>query len=141
MRILPHIDVLAREKNRDVFYLSFYSLLDTLEASKRGIEVISHRPKIIKWLDENNIAHRDCFDIADEGGFSEYRGQLYIDILHTENDDDANYLKFAEFLEDKNGNIKPEFGTTKFWLVTLDQANKNKHHDTPGFWENWVENF
>jgi hypothetical protein len=27
------------------------------------------------------------------------------------------------------------------WIFPLEKALENKHHDEPGFWDRWAENF
>jgi len=44
-----------------------------------------------------------------------------------------------EHLENPDGSSKVK-GVT-LWALTLELALKNKHHDEPGFWEKWAENF
>ena len=33
------------------------------------------------------------------------------------------------------------FDDVKFYIVTLEHAMQNAHHDEPGFWERWADNF
>jgi hypothetical protein len=44
-----------------------------------------------------------------------------------------------EFLEYADGTMR--FDDAKFWIVTHELAVKNRHHDEPGFWEKWAEDF
>jgi len=43
------------------------------------------------------------------------------------------------FLEYPDGTMR--FDDVKFYVVPLQDPMKNAHHDEPGFWERWAENF
>jgi hypothetical protein len=66
-----------------------------------------------------------------------YAGQVFIDVPF----DEANpqYQKVQAFLEHPDGTMR--FDDVKFYVVPLEDAMKNSHHDEPGFWERWAENF
>lgn len=145
-RLIMHIDYIARQKQRDVLLLTFYDgWMDFPRQDKRKpwikeFEKKKHpRSKIIKWLDKNNIKWEPCGDIASENGFASYRGQLYIDLPY--NETDPVYKKLSYYLENRNGEIRKQFRKTKFWLLSLELAMKNAHHDEPEFWEKWAETF
>ena len=44
-------------------------------------------------------------------------------------------------MKDQNGNMKPEFDDTLMNILTLETAMQNAHHDEPGFWGKWAEDF
>jgi len=66
-----------------------------------------------------------------------YAGEVYIDVPFDESD--SQYQKVQAFLEYPDGTIRLE--GVKFYVVTLEFAMKNAHHDDPGFWGNWAESF
>jgi hypothetical protein len=144
-QVLKHIDYIARQKQRDVLYLTFInepfkSFFSEPEPSDHyWKQPNSIRSKILIWLDENGFSWKECGEPARISGWRSYAGQIYIDVPFDTND--PEYQKLVEYLEDGNGNIKPEFGNTQFWVMALDNAMKNAHHDEPGFWERWAEDF
>lgn len=144
-QLIQHIDYIARQKQRAVLYLTFVNepfksfFEDSDPEDDLWREEDSIRSKILKWFDDNGIGWKECADIARTSGWSSYAGQVYIDVPYEVADPD--YQKLVGYLEDGNDNIKEEHGNTKFWVLPLDLAMKNAHHDEPGFWENWAENF
>jgi hypothetical protein len=131
---IQHIDAIARQKKRDVLFLTFP------EAEGRGrrpYEEVRCRNEITDWLDENAIAWTECGPVASENVMQPYYGEIYIDAPY----DTGNsvYLAVQAFLEHPDGSMC--FDGAKFWVVSLDFAMKNSHHDEPGFWERWAENF
>ncbi len=138
-QILKHIDKIAREKKRDVLYIVFNELKDgdTAKYLTYNYKKDEVRAELLKWLDENNIPFEECGAIASENGWDSYRGQLYIDVPMDEKDE--RYLKLNEYLEDENGDVKIE--GIRYYFIPLKVAMKNAHHDEPGFWEKWAEDF
>ena len=138
---VKHIDKIARKKNRDVLYIAFNKPKkedDSLqEYYAYEFENDPVRDEFIKWLDENNIPYEMCGPIAREDGWEKYMGQLYIDIPMDEND--KRYVKLNEHLEDKEGNMK--INGIYYHYVPVEIAMKNTHHDKPGFWDKWAEEF
>ena len=131
--ILKHIDKIAREKNRDVIFINFnkevFPSYDHLKYKERN--------NLLQWLDENNIPYMECGPIADESGWESYRGQLYIDLPIDEKN--KKYKLLCEHLDGPNSTFKIE--GVESWIFPLEVAMKNKHHDEPGFWDRWAENF
>ena len=66
-----------------------------------------------------------------------YAGEVFIDVPFDETN--LQYQKVQVFLEYPDGTMR--FDGVKFYVVTLEFAMKNAHHDEPGFWEKWAENF
>jgi len=132
-QILEHIDKIAREKNRDVIFINFnediFSNYDYSEDAERN--------KLIKWLDENKIPYSECAPVASELGWGSYRGQLYIDI--PKDDKNEKYQLICDHLISPDGSFK--ISGVEAWIIPLQVALKNKHHDEPGFWDKWAENF
>ena len=146
--VIEHIDYIGRQKQRDVLFLRFHDdkfvvFLDDTRSlfDDNDYNSPTHpRTTIIKWLNENNIKWKPCAEVASECGWSSYKGQIYIDVPYDVND--PTYQKLADYLEDGNNNVKPEFGEhTKFYYITLEQCMTNAYHDEPGFWEKWADTF
>jgi len=141
-QILKHIDKIAREKKRDVLYIVFNEQkndndLDIEKYLSYDYKEDKTRQELLKWLDENNIPYEKCGPTASENGWESYRGQLYIDVPMDEKDE--RYLKLNEHLEDEKGDVKIE--GIGYYFLPLKVAMKNAHHDEPGFWEKWAEDF
>lgn len=49
------------------------------------------------------------------------------------------YCKLRDDLEHPDGSMRHEQAT--FFVLPLESAMKNVHHDAPGFWEAWAEKF
>ncbi|WP_340122667.1 hypothetical protein [Methylobacter svalbardensis] len=49
----------------------------------------------------------------------------------------SRYLR--DYLENPDGSMR--FETVGFWVLPLETAMKNAHHDESGFWERWAEDF
>ncbi len=130
---LEHIDAISRRIERDVIWISFQSRI----RSQKPWEDNPIWMKITKWLDDHNIKWERCFDIADECSIPAYNGQIYVNLAY-----EAESPLFKEldgFLEFSDGTSR--FENVKFNLLPLLDANRNKHHDEPGFWDSWVEKF
>jgi hypothetical protein len=151
-QLIEHIDAIARKKQRDVLYITFTpkgtSLRDMFTEFvdvTEGREIQGSyeweedpiRQKICLWLDKNQISWESCGYFANEDMMISYEGQIYVDIPYDEND--ANYLLVRDYLEHPDGSMR--FESVTFWLVPLEQAMTNKHHDELGFWEKWADNF
>ncbi|MBA9857229.1 MAG: hypothetical protein GXP07_24150 [Betaproteobacteria bacterium] len=66
-----------------------------------------------------------------------YAGEVYLDVPFDRRN--ALYRKVQAFLEHPDGTMK--FSDVGFYIVPLELAMKNAHHDEPGFWERWAEDF
>jgi len=132
-QIIKHIDQIGREQNRDVLYIEF----DREIYSDYIYEQYEERNNLLKWLDDNDIPYVKCADYASENGWESYRGQLYIDVPMDKNND--KYKLLNEHLENNDGSFKIK-GVNYIYLP-LEIAMKNKHHDEPGFWDKWAEDF
>ena len=128
--ILKHIDKIAREKQRDVLFVDFVS-------PNNEYKNFIPRQELLLWLDEHNIAYEECGPIADEYGWESYRGQIYIDLPFDENN--AQYKLLDSHLMTSENKFKIE--GVRFYHLRLEQAMQNSHHDEPGFWEKWAEEF
>lgn len=130
---IQYIDKICREKQRDVLYLTFNK--DSF--STTDWSSWHSRQDIIDWLNKNHMNHTPCGDVANEYGFSSYKGQIYIDVPFDESDPD--FIKLSRFLEHPDGSCKFE-GVT-FCYLPLEHAMKNQHHDEPSYWEALMEDF
>ncbi|WP_180107397.1 MULTISPECIES: hypothetical protein [unclassified Acinetobacter] len=132
-RILKHIDQIAREKNRDVLFVAF----DNEIYEGYDYEEWVSRTQLIQWLESHKISYIECFHMANENYMESYRGEIYIDVPYDENN--PTYIQVKDHLENSDGS--PRIQGVLFYLLPLEIAMKNKHHDEPGFWDKWAENF
>lgn len=131
--LIKHIDAIAREKQRDVLFVFFHKDL----AEIADFEHSKIRNQLITWLDANEIGWQPCGHIASENSMVGYMGQIYIDAPFDESDE--RYRKVRNFLENPDGTMK--HADAAFCYLPLDRAMKNAHHDEPGFWGKWAEDF
>ncbi len=138
MRI-DFIDAIARKKGRDVLFLQFPPEGGEDEFFPKEVDWVNLpiRKQIIAWLEQSKISWLPCGDFADENCMLSYRGQIYIDVpFDVEN---PIYQHLQNYLENPDGSGK--FPGARFCYLPLQTAMKNVHHDEPGFWERWAENF
>lgn len=103
---IPHIDAIAREKNRDVLFLHF-------EDPDSPINEI-----VLAWLEDHEIAYADCLGLEEESLNDHELQHTYIDLAVDE--DDALYRELCEYLEDNEGNMKLE--GVLFFVLSLETA-------------------
>lgn len=103
---IPHIDAIAREKNRDVLFLHF-------EDADSPINEI-----VLAWLEDHEIAYTDCLGLEEESLNDHELQHTYIDLAVDE--DDALYRELCEYLEDDDGNMKLE--GVYFFVLSLETA-------------------
>ena len=139
-RIVEHIDKIARDTGRDVLFLEFHPLLKEGEgffpSEMFDYKNCKERKQVIKWLEENNIKFTPCFNMAERGGVlidGAYQGELYVDILFDEND--PEYMKVNSYFENPDGSMKIK--DVRFMSLSLEIAMRYKHHDEPGFWDDF----
>jgi hypothetical protein len=132
-QIIQHIDAIARAKQRDVLFVIFHETggIDT------DWEALDVRNKLIQWLDAHKIAWQKCGHYARTEVMCRYLGQIYIDLPMEETN--FQYRQLRDFMEYSDGTMRHE--GVKFCYDTLDHAMENTHHDEPGFWDSWAENF
>ncbi|MGF6303270.1 MULTISPECIES: hypothetical protein [Paraburkholderia] len=133
-QLLEHIDAIARKLKRDVLYLEFLKAQRPHRADYRSLET---RARIMQWLDSEGIEWRGCGPLASETVMRSYAGEIFIDVPFDETD--SQYRKVQAFLEHPDGTSR--FDDVRFYVVTLKIAMKNAHHDEPGFWDRWADNF
>ena len=140
---LKEIDKIAREKQRDVLFVTFNEqgmTASQYDSSNDELpfdwEARIERKELINFLEADHIPHRCCFPAQPTNGtlilVSPYEGELYIDIPY--DDSDPLYRKLEEYLENPDGSMK--IPDVNFWLYPLDMAMENAEHDEPGFWDN-----
>ncbi|MFL9906761.1 hypothetical protein [Paraburkholderia sp. RL17-337-BIB-A] len=132
--LLEHIDAIARKLQRDVLYLAF------VRGSRpfyENYESLDSRKRILQWFDDESIPWRECGRYASETTMRSYAGKVFIDVPFDETN--PQYQKVQAFLEHSAGSMR--FDDVKFYVVPLQDAMKNAHHDEPGFWERWAESF
>ena len=141
-QLIQHIDAIARKKSRDVLFLTFgdHVKAEEDEIAQPGFsrrEEMSIRNSTIAWLDVQGIEWEPCGAVANPNGMSAYPGWIYLDVPYDDND--ATYCALRDYLEKPDGSMAHP-GVT-FCYYPLEAAMLNTHHDAPGFWEEWAENF
>lgn len=133
-QLIQHIDQIARQKQRDVLLIQFdWELIEDYGCW----DEVPIRQQIVAWLETEGILWQPCAHFAIENGLLSYCGQIYVDVPYGEGN--ADFKKLSAYLEHEDGTMRwPEVA---FCYLTLDTAMKNAHHDEPGFWEKWAEDF
>lgn len=138
--LIEHIDAIARSKGRDVLFLDFPQEKsdDPFDSFFVDWDSVPIRQEVIQWLDQNQINWSICGFIADENSMiGGYFGRIYIDVPFDTTD--PTYQKLSDYLETPEGEMKLK--GVKFCYLPLEMAMRNAHHDEPGFWERWAEQF
>lgn len=139
--LIEHIDAIARKKQRDVLYLTFHPRktpnTDPWDRPSYDWQQDPKREMVCNWLTEHNIAWQPCGHVASENMMCSYRGQIYLDLPYDDND--PLYVLVRDYLENPDGTMR--FETVTFWYLPLERAMENAHHDEPGFWEKWADEF
>jgi len=135
-QIIEHIDAIARKKDRDVLYVTFF---DDPTGERSPYHWQSHpgRAAIVEWLDAHGYAWQRCGEVANEHVLRSYRGSIYIDVAYDL--ENGAYKALEAFLEHPDGSLRMPHMC--FLVMPLDYAKKNAHHDEPGFWDRWADNF
>jgi len=135
-RIIEYIDAIARKKQRDVLFLQFRPENFGKALFEYDYDKDKRRKKVISWLKKNNIPFQNCAPEA-SSWYSCYLGDIYIDIPFDESDPQYQHLR--DYLENPDGTMRDE--SIHFYILPLERAMKNAHHDEPGFWDREVEGF
>ncbi|MGF6570042.1 hypothetical protein ABH945_002153 [Paraburkholderia sp. GAS333] len=133
-QLLEPIDAIARKLNRDVLYLEFLMAQRPHRVDYRSLD---SRLQIVRWFGSEGIEWRECGQVASETVIRSYTGEIFINVPFSEADD--GYRKVQAFLEFPDGSMRYE--DVRFYVVSLELAMKNAHHDEPGFWGRWADNF
>ncbi len=139
---IEHIDAIARAKNRDVVFITFTPSVSGRQRPKGRIASLRWeenpvRTQITKWLEANNIAWMPCADVADIDRYEAYAGQIYVDLPFDESL--PAFQNLSKYMETPEGTSR--FKDVRLCCCPLDISMKNAHHDAPGFWTKWAENF
>lgn len=136
--LIEHIDAIARQKQRGVLSVDFRPTTDDSEEFfSYDYEDDERRQALLSWLDQHDIVWCCCAPFASEEGFEAYAGQIYIDLAMDDND--PKYCQLRDHLEYPDGSMRDSHVT--FYYLPLETAMQNAHHDEPGFWERWAEDF
>lgn len=138
--LIEHIDAIARKKGRDVLFLDFPENECTNGSDSCPIfnwDNVPVRQQVIAWLDQNQIEWSMCGHVANENIMCGYKGRIYIDVPFDMGN--AVFQKLSDFFETSDGEMKID--GVVFCYLPLDVAMKNAHHDEPGFWDRWADNF
>jgi hypothetical protein len=135
--LVEHIDAIARKKQHDVLAIYFHPETVYEDWGSYNYKRDPHRKRVILWLKKHKIEWQECGDFASENCMCSYLGQIYIDVPFDEND--PQYQLVRDYLENLDGSMRNE--QVIFRYLPLELAMKNAHHDVPGFWEKWAENF
>ncbi len=132
-QLIPFIDAIARANGRDALCIIFL-LDDTIE---KDWEILPVRKQIIQWLDANSIDWQPCGRMASTDCIGPYSGEIYVDVPFDEHH--PVYKVLRDYLERPDGTMVFERAVVCY--CPLSAAMKNAHHDEPGFWENWANDF
>jgi hypothetical protein len=144
-QLLSHIDAIARQNGRDVLFVRFGEIDDALvplwisqnESDPHDWKNDPNRIELIAWLDANGIGWCPCGPFASENCMYPYMGDIYLDVPFERAD--PVYQELSHRLE-KPDETRKIPGMT-FCCLPLERAMQNAHHDEPGFWDKWAENF
>lgn len=141
-QLIKHIDAIAREKQRDVLYLEFNPEPDADDFwgdnhGRYSFRDDPVRKKILDDLTNMGVEWLCCGGFASENCMMSYAGQVYLDVPFEK--DLPLYQKVEAYLEHPDGTMR--FENVRFYALPLQVAMKNAHHDEPGFWEKWAEEF
>ncbi|AJE03574.1 hypothetical protein [Geobacter pickeringii] len=140
-KLIEHIDAIARQKQRDVLFIVFHPAdwgdFESDSCWGYDYSVDPRRAKVLAWLDEHGITWQECGPVASTTSFRSYLGEVYIDIPFDEADE--LYCLVRNYLENPDGTMRDE--NVRFYYLPLEIAMKNAHHDEPGFWDRWAEEF
>ena len=131
--LLNHVDAISRQLGRDVVWVEFNRELRVRDWTKNNLWT-----ETTDWLKENGFDWSKCFQIANTSILmGRYDGSLILDSVCVE--DSTGLKKLDGYFEKPDGT--PTVEGRMLWILTLDVALKNAHHDEPGFWEECADNF
>jgi len=131
--VIRYIDQIAREKSRDILFMQFnpkFIFEDDL-----FVDDILVRNKILAWLEKQQVDIEFCGPSSNSDRLVGYFGNFYIDVPYDE--ENPTYQKIQQYLEDENGQMKPEFKDSLFCYYKLTWAKKLAYTDEPGYWDNF----
>ena len=132
-QLIEYIDAIARQKQRTVLYVIF----NKNQQQSFDYPYLPQRVALISWLNQHGITWQECGPVADPSRIPGYRGQLYLEVPMDETD--SRYRLLCQHLENADGSMRID--GIDFCYLPLEVAMTNAHHDEPGFWEKWAEDF
>lgn len=138
MQLIHYIDKIAREKQRDVLYLEFFSEQPTRLGDENYrpflYQECAIRQTLLEWFEHNDMTVYPCGPFSRGKAIeSSYRGQLYIDVPFDKNN--ADYQKIENLLEHEDGTMK--LPGVRFCYLPLEAAMKYAYSDEPGYWDRY----
>lgn len=153
-RVLEHIDALARQLGRDVFYIRFPCTNELASSDLEGgelreveeleIEWVDAdeepsecgegfpeiRSEVLRWLDGEGIPYQDCLGPASDEGFLPWLGEVFLPTaLHTPTDPVLRAVNHHLHAADNSS----RFPGVALHLLRLETAMKNAHMDSPSY--------
>jgi hypothetical protein len=135
-QMIEHIDAIARREARDALYVTFFDDPSGARSPYRWQEHPA-RAAIVEWLTAHGYAWSECGEMANERVMRSYRGSIYVGVPFDRTN--PAYCALEAFLEYPDGSLR--FDHMCFCVIALEDAEKNAHHDEPGFWDRWAEDF
>jgi len=130
---LKTLDEIAREKQQDVFFVSFHTPIDApdlYDDADFDWENSSSRKEAIRFLNDAGVAYEHCFPPQPGNVLilvMPYKGGIFIDIpLDPES---PVYQRVLGYFKDHYDQ------SVIIWPYSLNQAMQNAEHDEPGFWD------
>ena len=136
--VIDYIDKIAREKQRDVLYVIFFSEKTTRLSDDDYRPFLykecAIRQTLLEWFERNGITVYPCGPFSRGKAIeSSYRGQLYIDLPFDKNNPD--YQKVKNLLEHEDGTMK--LPGVQFCYLPLEAAMEYAYSDEPGYWDKY----
>jgi len=126
VRLVCHIDEIARSKKSDVLWIAF-DFPQRGSFKKMAAPLRHQRVKIISWLKRKKIMFEECYGIFDGALEEPYRGNLYIDLPLEKNN--QQLLELEALLEHSDGSPKME-GVCLYHLpVKVAQKNRRYYRE------------
>lgn len=120
--LIESIDAIARQKQRDVLYVSFEAVdaeEDELDSFlSRDWREDPCRQQVCQWLTEQQIPWMPCMPRDDDEVMFEYEGSIYIDVPFAI--EDPQYQKVQQYLEYPDGRMR--YPGIHFYYLPLSQA-------------------
>ena len=151
-QLIETIDRIARIKQRDVLFLSFYDgpLKERLETAlseeeenarwfwkehrREDWKTLPIRQQITDWLDTKGIAWQPCGPFAPGWVVMEgYSGDIYLDVPYDKSL--PLYQELEDYLQYDDDRMRHEH--VWFFCLPLEEAMRNTEQDEPGFFDDF----
>jgi len=137
-RILKTLDQIAREKQRNVLFVTFHkediNIFDDEGDDEIDLdddyEQCDKRKAFIQLLDENHISFQECFGFEPGVMSMSYLGQIYLDVPFDESN--PQYQLINQYVENPDGSLKDP--DVALYCLSLEMAMEYKHLDDPEYW-------